>query len=85
MLCCLCAVGCGCRTQAQHEFSVFWVPRRSIAVERVLEDEGVYGEVTQVGTPELVAGLLFFRKVMPPWHNSCAAWCAGRLPPKTLQ
>lgn len=49
--CCLCAVGCGCRTQAQHEFSVFWVPRRSIAVERVLEDEGVYGEVTQVGAP----------------------------------
>lgn len=35
------------KTQAQHEFSVFWVPRRSIAVERVLEDEGVYGEVTQ--------------------------------------
>ncbi|KAF8069504.1 VPS33 [Scenedesmus sp. PABB004] len=30
-----------------HEFSVFWVPRRSIAVERVLEDEGVYGDITQ--------------------------------------
>lgn len=37
------------RAAIQHEFSVFWVPRRSIAVERVLEDEGVYGEVTQVG------------------------------------
>lgn len=33
---------------AQHEFSVFWVPRRSIAVEKVLEDEGVYGSITQV-------------------------------------
>ncbi|WIA30196.1 hypothetical protein OEZ86_000288 [Tetradesmus obliquus] len=32
---------------AQHEFSVFWVPRRSIAVEKVLEDEGVYGSITQ--------------------------------------
>jgi hypothetical protein len=27
---------------------VFWVPRRSIAVERALEDEGVYGDITQV-------------------------------------
>jgi hypothetical protein len=45
VLCChfLCIRG-----PVQHEFSVFWVPRRSIAVERILEDEGVYGEVTQV-------------------------------------
>lgn len=44
-----CAVPCCAdRGPVQHEFSVFWVPRRSIAVERVLEDEGVYGEVTQV-------------------------------------
>jgi hypothetical protein len=31
-----------------HEFSVYWVPRRSVAVERVLEEEGVYGDITQV-------------------------------------
>jgi hypothetical protein len=31
---------------------VFWVPRRSIAVEKVLEDEGVYGSLTQVGQAE---------------------------------
>lgn len=43
--CCSCGAG---RGPVQHEFSVFWVPRRSTAVERVLEDEGVYGEVTQV-------------------------------------
>eukprot|EP00878_Enallax_costatus_P011003 GHUV01011492.1.p1 GENE.GHUV01011492.1~~GHUV01011492.1.p1 ORF type:complete len:269 (+),score=64.31 GHUV01011492.1:290-1096(+) len=31
-----------------HEYSVFWVPRHSIAVQKVLEEEGVYGDVQQV-------------------------------------
>eukprot|EP00878_Enallax_costatus_P006042 GHUV01006338.1.p1 GENE.GHUV01006338.1~~GHUV01006338.1.p1 ORF type:complete len:699 (+),score=233.80 GHUV01006338.1:290-2386(+) len=30
-----------------HEYSVFWVPRHSIAVQKVLEEEGVYGDVQQ--------------------------------------
>ena len=29
----------------QHEFSVFWVPRRSVACERLMEEAGVYGGV----------------------------------------
>jgi hypothetical protein len=33
---------------------VFWVPRRSIAVEKVLEDEGVYGSLTQVRQLQLL-------------------------------
>lgn len=37
-----------CRAPGKHEFSVFWVPRRSVAVERLLEDEGVYGDISQV-------------------------------------
>eukprot|EP00879_Flechtneria_rotunda_P011579 GHRR01012094.1.p1 GENE.GHRR01012094.1~~GHRR01012094.1.p1 ORF type:complete len:596 (+),score=199.38 GHRR01012094.1:4052-5839(+) len=35
------------RSPNRHEYSVFWVPRRSVAVEHVLEDEGVYGDVIQ--------------------------------------
>eukprot|EP00877_Chromochloris_zofingiensis_P013688 jgi/Chrzof1/8573/Cz03g16010.t1 len=35
------------RATQQHEFSVFWVPRRSIACERLLEEEGVYGDLVQ--------------------------------------
>jgi hypothetical protein len=36
------------RAAQQHELSVFWVPRRSVACEKLLEDEGVTGELTQV-------------------------------------
>lgn len=28
---------------------MFWVPRHSIAVQKVLEEEGVYGDIQQVG------------------------------------
>jgi hypothetical protein len=47
LACVCCRSGAAAGPQA-HEFSVFWVPRRSIAVEKVLEDEGVYGSLTQV-------------------------------------
>lgn len=43
---CVCCCGSYRATQ-QHEFSVFWVPRRSIACERLLEEEGVYGDLVQ--------------------------------------
>jgi hypothetical protein len=35
------------RSAQEHEFSVFWVPRRSVAVEKLLEDEGVTGDLQQ--------------------------------------
>ena len=33
------------RQQPGLEFAVFWLPRRTIACERVLQEEGVYGDV----------------------------------------
>eukprot|EP00854_Cymbomonas_tetramitiformis_P026746 gene26746-32861_t len=33
-------------TRAPHEHSVFFVPRRTIICEKVLEEEGVYGDIT---------------------------------------
>ena len=33
------------RVGEQHDFSVFWVPRRSVVCDKVLEDEGVMGDV----------------------------------------
>lgn len=44
------------RCLSQHEISVFWVPRRSVACERLLEEEGVYGAALHGEFPlELVA------------------------------
>ncbi|KAI8464581.1 MAG: Sec1-like protein [Monoraphidium minutum] len=39
------------RAAQDHEFSVFWVPRRSVACEKLLEDEGVAGELAQGELP----------------------------------
>lgn len=33
------------RQQPGLEYAVFWLPRRTIACERVLQEEGVYGDV----------------------------------------
>ena len=37
---CLCR-----RAGAQHEYSVYWVPRRTTVCDRVLEAEGLAGDV----------------------------------------
>ena len=29
----------------EHEFSIFWVPRRTLVSDKILEDEGVLGDV----------------------------------------
>lgn len=39
------------RAAQAHEFSVFWVPRRSVACEKLLEDEGIAGELAQGELP----------------------------------
>ncbi|KAH0562541.1 hypothetical protein GP486_002772 [Trichoglossum hirsutum] len=31
--------------QANHEFSIFWVPRRTLVCNKILEDEGILGDV----------------------------------------
>ena len=37
---------CGSRrSRTVHEFSVFFVPRRTIVCEKVFQEEGVYGDV----------------------------------------
>jgi hypothetical protein len=58
---------------------VFWVPRRSIAVEKVLEDEGVYGSLTQVRQA-------WKQNCKPHMHDctrackpDCAAVCGSQL------
>ncbi|KAH0396532.1 Sec1-like protein, partial [Aureobasidium melanogenum] len=33
-------------SKTDHEFSVFWVPRRTLVSDRILEENGVLGEVT---------------------------------------
>ena len=33
------------RAGEQHEFSVYWLPRRSVACDKVLEDTGLTGDV----------------------------------------
>jgi hypothetical protein len=33
-------------SKTDHEFSVFWVPRRTLVSDRILEEAGVLGEVT---------------------------------------
>lgn len=35
----------------QHEFSVYWVPQRSIVCDKVLEEEGVTGDVLAEAFP----------------------------------
>ena len=37
------------RSSSSLEFSVLFVPRRSIVVDRVLEDEGVVGDLISIG------------------------------------
>ncbi|KAH0544510.1 hypothetical protein FGG08_001409 [Glutinoglossum americanum] len=32
--------------QANHEFSIFWVPRRTLVCDKILEEEGVLGDVS---------------------------------------
>lgn len=29
----------------EHEFSIFWVPRRTLVCNQILEDEGIIGDV----------------------------------------
>jgi vacuolar protein sorting-associated protein 33A len=31
--------------QNDHEFSIFWVPRRTLVCDQILEEEGVLGDV----------------------------------------
>ncbi|KAI9828676.1 MAG: hypothetical protein M1832_001779 [Thelocarpon impressellum] len=38
-------------SQADHDFSVFWVPRRTLVCEKILEDEGVLGDVSMFEFP----------------------------------
>ena len=33
-------------SQIEHEFSIFWVPRRTLVCDKVLEDQGVLGDVS---------------------------------------
>jgi len=33
-------------SKVDHDFSVFWVPRRTLVSDRILEENGVLGEVT---------------------------------------
>lgn len=30
----------------EHEFSIFWVPRRTLVSDKILEEEGVLGDVS---------------------------------------
>jgi hypothetical protein len=32
--------------QVDHEFSIFWVPRRTLVCDTILEEEGVLGDVS---------------------------------------
>jgi len=32
-------------SQIDHEFSIFWVPRRTLVCDKILEDQGVLGDV----------------------------------------
>jgi hypothetical protein len=29
----------------EHEFSIFWVPRRTLVCNQILEDEGIIGDI----------------------------------------
>ncbi|KAI9879951.1 MAG: hypothetical protein M1830_006259 [Pleopsidium flavum] len=33
-------------SQVDHEFSIFWVPRRTLVCDKILEDQGVLGDVS---------------------------------------
>lgn len=35
----------------EHEFSVFWVPRRTLVSDQILEEAGVLGEVSVAEWP----------------------------------
>ncbi|KAI9755946.1 MAG: F-actin-capping protein subunit beta [Chaenotheca gracillima] len=37
--------------QADHEFSIFWVPRRTLVCDKILEDEAVLGDVNVAEFP----------------------------------
>ncbi|KAI9842038.1 MAG: hypothetical protein M1837_007534 [Sclerophora amabilis] len=37
--------------QVDHEFSLFWVPRRTLVCDKILEDEGVLGDVSFAELP----------------------------------
>jgi len=39
------------RAQEEHEFSVHWVPRRTVVCDRVLAEEGVAGDVVAEDYP----------------------------------
>lgn len=47
------------KSESNHDFSVFWVPRRTLISDRVLEENGVLGEVTVAECP------LFFIPLEP--------------------
>ena len=33
-------------SQIEHEFHIFWVPRRTLVGDKILEDQGVLGDVS---------------------------------------
>lgn len=35
----------------EHEISIFWVPRRTLVSNKILEDEGVLGDVNVAEVP----------------------------------
>lgn len=35
----------------EHEFSIFWVPRRTLLCNQILEDEGIIGDVNVAELP----------------------------------
>ena len=35
----------------QHDFTVFWVPRRTLVCEKVFEEAGVLGDITSLEWP----------------------------------
>lgn len=36
---------------AEHEFSIFWVPRRTLVSDQILENEGVLGDASLAELP----------------------------------
>jgi hypothetical protein len=75
----------------EHEFSIFWVPRRTLVCQQILEDEGIIGDVSAAELPlyflpledDLFSlerpdsfGDLYLVRVYPP---RCASFCADLL------
>lgn len=82
-------------SKTDHEFSVFWVPRRTLVSDRILEENGVLGEVT-IGEcplfliplePDLLSLELedafsdLYLVGRPAWFNShCSDSCVAQRP-----